>query len=146
MTAPRATGRLCRTIGSAAELGLPDADDLVAAGEPMDRAGPAHTVRPAGHLRHRRPDAGHAAGPGAVRSGRAEPGCRIRPTGRVRVGGVRCAREPARSSTPAGSTFASDSLTVMVVVNPQRDGSVRLDGWAAPGGRLHAELRVGSRR
>ena len=29
-------------------------------------------------------------------------------------------------------TFASDSLTVMVVVNPQRDGSVRLDGWAAP--------------
>ncbi len=40
-------------------------------------------------------------------------------------------------------TFASDSLTVMVVVNPQRDGSIRLDGWAAPGGRLHAELRVG---
>jgi len=40
-------------------------------------------------------------------------------------------------------TFASDSLTVMVVVNPQRDGSVRLDGWAAPGGRLHAVLRVG---
>ncbi len=41
-------------------------------------------------------------------------------------------------------TFASDSLTVMVVVHPQRDGSVRLDGWAAPGGRLHAELRVGT--
>ncbi len=41
-------------------------------------------------------------------------------------------------------TFASDNLTVMVVVNPQRDGSVRLDGWAAPGGRLHAELRVGN--
>lgn len=40
-------------------------------------------------------------------------------------------------------TFASDNLTVMVVVNPQRDGKVRLDGWAAPGGRLHAELRVG---
>ncbi len=40
-------------------------------------------------------------------------------------------------------TFASDSLTVMVVVNPQLDGSVRLDGWAAPGGKLHAELRVG---
>ena len=33
----------------------------------------------------------------------------------------------------------------MVVVNPQRDGSMRLDGWAAPGGRLHAELRVGDR-
>ncbi|MBO8905159.1 hypothetical protein INO84_14525, partial [Staphylococcus aureus] len=32
-------------------------------------------------------------------------------------------------------TFASDNLTVMVVVNPQRDGKVRLDGWAAPGGR-----------
>ena len=41
-------------------------------------------------------------------------------------------------------TFASDNLTVMVVVNPQRDGSIRLDGWAAPGGRLHAELRVGA--
>jgi len=40
-------------------------------------------------------------------------------------------------------TFASENLTVMVVVNPQRDGRVRLDGWAAPGGRLHAELRVG---
>jgi hypothetical protein len=40
-------------------------------------------------------------------------------------------------------TFASDSLTVMVVVSPQLDGSIRLDGWAAPGGRLHAELRVG---
>src|SRR6478736_3158801 len=40
-------------------------------------------------------------------------------------------------------TFASDNLTVMVVVYPQRDGKVRLDGWAAPGGRLHAELRVG---
>ncbi|HEY5882078.1 MAG TPA: hypothetical protein VIU11_24425 [Nakamurella sp.] len=40
-------------------------------------------------------------------------------------------------------TFASDNLTVMVVVNPQRDGKVRLDGWAAPGCRLHAELRVG---
>lgn len=40
-------------------------------------------------------------------------------------------------------TFASDNLTVMVVVSPQRDGKVRLDGWAAPGGRLHAELRVG---
>jgi hypothetical protein len=40
-------------------------------------------------------------------------------------------------------TFASDNLTVMVVVNPQLDGSIRLDGWAAPGGRLHAELRVG---
>jgi hypothetical protein len=39
-------------------------------------------------------------------------------------------------------TFASDNLTVMVVVNPQRDGRVRLDGWAAPGGRMHAELRV----
>jgi len=29
-------------------------------------------------------------------------------------------------------TFASDSLTVMVVVNPQRDGSVRLDGSRSP--------------
>lgn len=40
-------------------------------------------------------------------------------------------------------TFASDNLTVMVVVHPHRDGSVRLDGWAAPGGGLRAELRSG---
>lgn len=40
-------------------------------------------------------------------------------------------------------TFASDNLTVMVVIHPHRDGSVRLDGWAAPGGGLRAELRSG---
>lgn len=40
-------------------------------------------------------------------------------------------------------TFASDTLTVMVVVHPQQDGSVRLDGWAAPGAGLRAELREG---
>lgn len=40
-------------------------------------------------------------------------------------------------------TFASDNLTVMLVLHPHRDGSVRLDGWAAPGGGLRAELRSG---
>ena len=40
-------------------------------------------------------------------------------------------------------TFSSDNLTVMVAVEPQAGGSVRLDGWAAPGGALHVELRCG---
>lgn len=40
-------------------------------------------------------------------------------------------------------TFSSESLTVMISVQPQADHALRLDGWAAPGGRLHAELRTG---
>ena len=39
-------------------------------------------------------------------------------------------------------TFSSDHLTVMVTLQPRRDGSTRIDGWAAPGGALRAELRV----
>lgn len=42
-------------------------------------------------------------------------------------------------------TFASDSLTVMIAVDPQAGGTVRVDGWAAPGGALHVELRSGER-
>ena len=38
-------------------------------------------------------------------------------------------------------TFSSDSLTVMISVQAQPDHALRLDGWAAPGGRLRAELR-----
>lgn len=38
-------------------------------------------------------------------------------------------------------TFSSEHLTVMVAIEPQEDHSVRLDGWAAPGGRLRVELR-----
>jgi hypothetical protein len=43
-------------------------------------------------------------------------------------------------------TFASEHLTVMVVVHPQADGSSRIDGWAAPGGGLHIELRTGAQQ
>lgn len=39
-------------------------------------------------------------------------------------------------------TFSSDNLTVMISVQSQPDHALRLDGWAAPGGRLHAELRT----
>jgi hypothetical protein len=39
-------------------------------------------------------------------------------------------------------TFSSDHLTVMITVGPRGDGTVRLDGWAAPGGGLRAELRT----
>jgi hypothetical protein len=39
-------------------------------------------------------------------------------------------------------TFSSDHLTVMISVAPQVDGVVRVDGWAAPGGGLRAELRI----
>jgi hypothetical protein len=40
-------------------------------------------------------------------------------------------------------TFASEHLTVMIAVDPQASGLVRVDGWAAPGGALHVELRSG---
>ena len=39
-------------------------------------------------------------------------------------------------------TFSSDSLTVMISVEQQPDRRLRLDGWAAPGGHLRAELRT----
>ena len=39
-------------------------------------------------------------------------------------------------------TFSSESLTVMISVQAQPDNVLRLDGWAAPGGGLHAELRT----
>jgi hypothetical protein len=32
-------------------------------------------------------------------------------------------------------TFTSESLTTMVTLTPQPDGTVRVDGWTAPGGR-----------
>jgi hypothetical protein len=40
-------------------------------------------------------------------------------------------------------TFSSDHLTVMVALTPTGEGSVRVDGWAAPGGFLRTELRTG---
>ena len=54
------------------------------------------------------------------------------------VGAGTRAVEHARSVT-----FSSDHLTVMVAVHPNPDGTVRLDGWAAPGGNLRAEIRTG---
>lgn len=55
----------------------------------------------------------------------------------VGAAGTRAAVEHARRVT-----FASDHLTVMVAVHPQPDSTVRLDGWAAPGGSMRAELRT----
>jgi hypothetical protein len=37
-------------------------------------------------------------------------------------------------------TFTSDSLTTMVTLTPLADGTVRVDGWAAPGAGLRVEL------
>lgn len=41
-------------------------------------------------------------------------------------------------------TFDSDSLTIMIRVNPGRDGSARVDGWLAPPQRRTIELRTGA--
>ena len=41
-------------------------------------------------------------------------------------------------------TFSSDNLTVMISVQTQADQLLRLDGWAAPGAHLRAELRTRS--
>lgn len=52
----------------------------------------------------------------------------------------------ARSEDPLKArtiTFTSESLTTMVTITPLATGGVRLDGWAAPGGFLHVELRIG---
>jgi hypothetical protein len=37
-------------------------------------------------------------------------------------------------------TFTSDSLTTMVTLTPLPDGTVRVDGWAAPGAGVRVEL------
>jgi hypothetical protein len=37
-------------------------------------------------------------------------------------------------------TFASDSITTMVSLTPLGDGTVRVDGWAAPGAGLRIEV------
>jgi hypothetical protein len=41
-------------------------------------------------------------------------------------------------------TFASSSLTVMITITPMSPETVRLDGWAAPGGAAAVELRTES--
>lgn len=40
-------------------------------------------------------------------------------------------------------TFTSPSLTTMVTATPLSSDRVRIDGWAAPGGGLVVELRIG---
>ena len=45
-------------------------------------------------------------------------------------------------------TFTAESVTTLVTISPQPDGSVRLDGWAVPGAGLVVEVLLtdGSRR
>lgn len=40
-------------------------------------------------------------------------------------------------------TFQSDSLTVMITIDPRRDGSIRIDGWLTPQASHRIELRIG---
>lgn len=38
-------------------------------------------------------------------------------------------------------TFQSDSLTVMITIDPRSDGSIRIDGWLTPGASHRVEVR-----
>ncbi|WP_375423762.1 hypothetical protein [uncultured Friedmanniella sp.] len=49
--------------------------------------------------------------------------------------GARTATEAVRTVT-----FTSESLTTMVTITPQDGGTVRVDGWAAPGAGVRVEL------
>jgi len=49
--------------------------------------------------------------------------------------GARSATESVRTIT-----FTSESVTTMVTVTPQAAGTVRVDGWAAPGAGIQVEL------
>ena len=51
----------------------------------------------------------------------------------------------ARSATTEAVrtiTFTSDSLTTMVTLTPSGDGTVRVDGWAAPGAGIRVSPHV----
>jgi hypothetical protein len=39
-------------------------------------------------------------------------------------------------------TFDSDSLTIMIRIEPSRDGTVRVDGWLAPPQRRQVEIKT----
>lgn len=39
-------------------------------------------------------------------------------------------------------TFTSSTLTTMVTITPAAADHVRIDGWVAPGGGVHVELRI----
>jgi hypothetical protein len=49
------------------------------------------------------------------------------------------ARGPEQSRT---ITFDSDSLTIMIRVSPDRDGTARVDGWLAPPQRREIEMKT----
>jgi hypothetical protein len=42
-------------------------------------------------------------------------------------------------------TFDSESLTIMVSIRPNPDGTIRVDGWLTPAGCHPIELRAGGR-
>jgi hypothetical protein len=46
----------------------------------------------------------------------------------------------AATETVRTITFTSDSLTTMVTLTPVGDGTVRVDGWAAPGAGIRVEV------
>ena len=46
----------------------------------------------------------------------------------------------AATETVRTITFTSDSLTTMVTLTPLADGTVRVDGWAAPGTGIRVEV------
>jgi hypothetical protein len=39
-------------------------------------------------------------------------------------------------------TFTAENLSIMVTITPVNAGRRRLDGWLAPGGGMHVELRL----
>lgn len=39
-------------------------------------------------------------------------------------------------------TFTSETLTTMVTITQHADASVRIDGWAAPGGKIQVEVQL----
>jgi hypothetical protein len=49
------------------------------------------------------------------------------------------ARGPEHSRTV---TFDSDSLTIMIRIDPNADGTVRIDGWLAPPQRREVEMQI----
>jgi hypothetical protein len=58
---------------------------------------------------------------------------------------VRDSIEPVGARGEDGArtvTFTAESLTVMVTITRVGTGRFRLDGWLAPGGGMHVELRL----
>ena len=43
-------------------------------------------------------------------------------------------------------TFTAETVTTMVTISPQPDGSVRVDGWVAPGAGLLVEVLLADGR